>query len=283
MRINNRLFCSEKLGSKCTSVFLRLGIFAKVIFFACKKDTFLNVKHSPRRPLYTLTVWTQDISRNLINCKHHFRVLEQRFTIWTTYRPLKTSSDGTVTWYSFGLKMKLNCNPGSLYQGKLRYANRKSVLNNRQTTFLNSYPFSVSPLSVTPYTLQPWCGCSGHSRLHWSFISSPHDCCVAPLSLAVCRCQEVGKGWSFPAGLVVCGLEATRRILLTSNRLCCYGFGYGCMRRTLTTMQLHTQDYDHMIVSHAKASAEAQKGLGHTLTQSAVLPSRDFNSCFFWR
>ena len=46
-------------------------------------------------------------------------------------------------------------------------------------------------------------------------------------------------------------------------------------------MQLHTQDYDHMIVSHAKASAEAQKGLGHTLTQSAVLPSRDFNSWFF--
>ena len=59
--------------------------------------------------------------------------------------------------------------------------------------------------------------------------------------------------------------------------------GYGCMRRTLTTMQLHTQDYDHMIVSHAKASAEAQKGLSHTLTQSAVLPSRDFNSWFFWR
>ena len=62
--------------------------------------------------------------------------------------------------------------------------------------------------------------------MHWSFISSPHDCCVAPLSLAVCRCQEVGKGWSFPAGLVVCGLEATRRILLTSNRLCCYGLAW---------------------------------------------------------
>ena len=141
MRINNRLFCSEKLGSKCTSVFLRLGIFAKVIFFACKKDTFLNVKHSPRRPLYKLTEWTQDISRNLINCKHHFRVLEQRFTIWTTYRPLKTSSDGTVTWYSFGFKMKLSCNPGST-KGSCDMPIENQCLTTKQPTFWNGYPFS---------------------------------------------------------------------------------------------------------------------------------------------